>query len=78
MVKIFRTKKRLKMEEKVDELEKRLKGAETLISCLQKTNEDLILKFNDIQLTLNNLTDENTTSKTAQQLLNEYFYGEQK
>ena len=78
MVKIFRTKKRLNLDEKLIELENRLNGAENIIDALLNTNTELITRLNELQLTLDNLTDENTTSKTAQQLLNEYFYGEQK
>ena len=78
MVKIFRTKKRLKLEEKVNFLENKFTSLESLIDALSEQVRSQGKKIEEMQLILDNLTDENTTSKTAQQLLNEYFYGEQK
>ena len=90
MVKIFRTKKRLKLEENISAIEKAISELKKQMDYLLKlhTDEalnssaqflsDLSKRIDEMQLTLDNLTDENTTSKTAQQLLNEYFYGEQK
>lgn len=78
MVKIFRTKKRLKLEERVKLLESKNVSLENLVEALLEKVKSQGKKIEEMQLTLDNLTDENTTSKTAQQLLNEYFYGEQK
>lgn len=78
MVKIFRTKKRLKLEERVKLLESKNVSLESLVEALLEEVKSQGKLISEMKLTLDNLTDENTTSKTAQQLLNEYFYGEQK
>ena len=77
MVKIFRTKKRLKLEERVKLLESKNVSLEGLVEALLEEVKSQGKLISEMKLTLDNLTDENTTSKTAQQLLNEYFYGEQ-
>ena len=76
---IFGTKKKIKeLENKLEIQSAELKEAKEELSKTNQFLKDLATKFDELKDTVDNLSDSGDTSKSAQQLLREYFYGEDK
>lgn len=75
---IFGAKKKIKeLENKLDIQSAELKEAKEELSKTNQFLKELATKFDELKDTVDNLSDSGDTSKSAQQLLREYFFGEE-